>query len=215
MRRLAILALLTLALPALAGADTITNLFGTVSISAMAGTEGAGTIGVSTISTGRSTVTQFDKYVGHSLGYLSFSTGVLKSGSVLSGGTFNRGGSFDVVGSGQWVRRLTGEKGPLTMFAGKFISPIAWTLTSQVGRNVTYTLTGEIEGTNWTGREEILTTTQNIYTTTGLLSQGIGYLGVGHTTPNGPMQTPEPGTLGLLGTGLAGTVAIFLRKRIA
>jgi len=107
MRRLAILALVAFVLPALAGADSIsiTNQNGTIYISAMAGTDGLGTIGESTISTNRSGLRTWNRREGN-LGYLSFSTGVLESGSVAGGGTFAGGGSFDIVGVGKWARVL-------------------------------------------------------------------------------------------------------------
>jgi hypothetical protein len=205
MRRLAILALLTLALPALAGANSIeiTNQNGTIYISAMAGTGGLGTIGESTISTNRSELQSWGRQEGN-LGYVSFSTGVLQSGSVASGGTFAGGGSFDIVGVGKWAKILTGmNKGQITLFAGSFNGPVNWTLISQQG-TLTYQLSGEIEGTLYTGREVYGETTQSIYTTARGLSRGTGHLGLGHAVwgARAPIS-PEPGTMGLLGTGLA------------
>src|SRR5208283_1982058 len=103
MRRVVGLALLVLALtlPTAVWADTltITNNNGSITITGMAGTDGAGT-----------------------------------SGTIAGGGMFASGGSFNVLGVGLWVKKITGEKGPLTMFAGSFSSPITWTLTSEIGR---------------------------------------------------------------------------------
>jgi hypothetical protein len=38
---------------------------------------------------------------------------------------------------------------------------------------------------------------------------------VGHIRPRGGMSVPEPGSLGLLGTGLVSIAGMFLRKRVA
>jgi hypothetical protein len=218
MRRLATLALLALALPALAVADPIdiTNQSGTIYISAMAGTGGLGTIGQSTISTNRSGLRSWNRQEG-SLGYVSFSTGVLQSGSVASGGTFAGGGSFDIVGVGKWAKVLTGmNKSPITLFDGSFAGPVYWTLTGEQQGTLTYTLSGEIEGTLYTGREVHGNTIQNIYLTGRKGSRGIGQLGVGHIQfgARAPL-TPEPGTMGLFGIGLAAIAGMFSRKMTA
>jgi hypothetical protein len=218
MRRLATLVLLAFALPALAGANPIavTNQNGTIYISAMAGTDGLGTIGISTISTQRSQLTSWNRQEG-ALGYVSFSTGVLQSGSVAAGGTFAGGGSFDIVGVGKWAKVLTGmNKSPITLFDGSFAGPTYWILTSEQQGTLTYTLSGEIEGTLYTGREVYGSTIQNISFTSRQGSRGIGHLGVGHVQfgSRAPL-TPEPGTMGLMGTGLALLAGMFCRKLTA
>ena len=215
MRRVVGLALLVLALtlPTAVWADTltITNNNGSITITGMAGTDGAGTIGTSVLSTVGSHLTQFGKYVapkGGGLGTVNYSTGVLTSGTIAGGGMFASGGSFNVLGVGLWVKKITGEKGPLTMFAGSFSSPITWTLTSEIGRNLTYTLSGDLTGTLWTGRLVNGSTTQNFYTSKGLLNEGYGHITVSHSQ----LTTPEPGTLGLLGTGLVAIAGMFRNK---
>jgi hypothetical protein len=218
MGRLAILALLAFVLPTLAGADSIsiTNQNGTIYISAMAGTDGLGTIGESTISTNRSGLRTWNRQEGN-LGYLSFSTGVLESGSVAGGGTFAGGGSFDIVGIGKWAKILTGmNRSPITLFDGSFAGPVDWTLTGDQQGTLTYTLSGDIEGTLYTGREVYGETIQNIYITSRQGTQGIGHLGVGHVQfGNRAPLTPEPGTMGFFGIGLAAIVGMFSRKMIA
>jgi hypothetical protein len=198
MRRVLVLALLALALPMAAWADGIdlVNKFGTISISAG---------GIS--STG-SQLKQFNGIVaapGHSLGSVSFSTGALIGGSIQTGGTFSdAGSSFVVTGKGPQVP----HKG--TIFSGAFVGPVSWTLTSTSGQKLTYTLSGAIQGTLWNGRFVTGTTTQTITSTNGQLTLGIGHIQVGKTG----FLTPEPGTLGLLGTGLV-AIAGMLRRKFA
>ncbi len=198
MRRLLFVTILALALPFAAWADGIAlvNEFGGISISN------------SGISTTGSELKQFNSIVappGRSLGTVSFSTGALVTGSLLAGGTFSAAGSsFLVVGVGKYGA----PKG--TIFSGSFIHPIDWILTSPpADQSRTYTLTGTISGMLYTGRIVTGKTTQNIFTANGQLAQGIGHLHMGSTS----FTVPEPGTLGLLGTGLAGIAGMFRHKQ--
>ena len=206
MRRVVVLALLALALPMAAWADniTLTNDFGSFTISS------AG------ITVAKSHLTSFadssSSYTGF-LGNVSFSTGTLQSGSITSGAVFNSGGSFDVFGIGKWAKHLTGCghcTNPVTIFTGSFSGPVTWTLTSGSGKSMTYQLVGAISGMLWNGRDASGTTTQNFFTNSHWTGNGNGRVGLGVT--NGVTSTPEPGTLGLLGTGIVGIAGMFRRK---
>ncbi len=219
MRRVVVvLALLALAMPIAAWADGITfgNSNGTINISYMAGTGGLGTIGSTTITSQGSNLTSFTigmkSWTGH-LGSVDFSTGVLESGSVSGGGTFSDVGStFDIIGKGAWASKLTKEHcgGGCSLFAGSFSSTIDWTETGS-GKPATYVLSGKLVGTLWNGRQITSgTTQQDIYIYKNQLGSGKGHI----TAGTGQLSTPEPGTLGLLGTGLVGIAGMFRKKII-
>jgi hypothetical protein len=200
MRRVAILAVLALALPMAASATgfNFVNQFGNISITA-AGISGFG-----------SQLHSFDGITaspGHALGSVSFNTGVCLSGCNASGIPGNNamfssvGSSFLVTSNGHAGLPKNGA----FIFQGTFVGPITWTLVSQTGQSLVFTLTGAIQGMLFDGRHVTGTTTQTIFTSTAQLALGIGHIRVGLTAP-------EPGTLGLLGTGLVGIAGVFRRK---
>ncbi len=99
-----------------------------------------------------------------------------------------------------------------TIFSGAFVGPVTWTLVSQSGQSLTYSLSGNIAGTLYNGHFVTGTTTQTIVSANGQITQGIGHIRVGDTHVGG---TPEPGTLGLLGTGLVAIGGMLRRKFVA
>jgi hypothetical protein len=148
---------------------------------------------------------------GHSLGTVKFATGAWTSGSIWDGGTLSAtGSSFDVTGVGQWAKQLTGQnKNSITLFAGGFVGPIDWTIDSHTGDKYIGTLSGNLSGTLYTGRTVTGTTSQTIYVFTDQEPydhKGSLHVGSGH------FNTPEPGTLGLLGMGLIFVGGMMRRK---
>ncbi|HET7207489.1 MAG TPA: PEP-CTERM sorting domain-containing protein [Terriglobales bacterium] len=206
MRRVVLLALLALALPLTAYANTGNLVF----------TNSGGFVKLKNNNTlsGSSTLTSFTGLNGvpisGNLGTVSYSTGALLSGNVGSSATFGAGGFFKIVGNG------TNGIPAGVLFTGTFTSNVNWVGTfNPAGNNGkgnwTYTLTGVVTGVLSNGTKVSGGTIQFTFDVPGSKPfSKIVRINHGVTT----VTVPEPGTLGLLGTGLIG-IAGLIRRRFA
>ena len=139
-------------------------------------------------------------------GTMSFTTSGLISGDTVNGGTFDSGGTFTITSNG------TDGIPAGTIFNGTFSGPVTWShngATIGVVGSIEYTLSGRVTGT-WSNGSTVAGTTIQITFNTGKNGfQGSVGLGSGDTIIT---TAPEPGTLGLLGTGLVGLAGIVRKK---
>ena len=200
MKRIALLALLALALPmaAFAGNIDFGNTGGTLSGSSAGLTlTGSNLTGVTGVGLGTCST-------GVPCGTVSFTTAAMTSGDVVHGGTFGAGGTFTITGNG------TDGLAAGTIFSGTFSEPVKWFPNGVVGVDgtINYTLSGQVSGTyngmTFTGASVQLTVNTG---KTGFQ----GSVGV-FSGDTGISSVPEPGTLGLLGTGLVGLAGVIRKK---
>jgi len=201
MKRIVLMALLVLALPVAAFA-------GSVGFNSSGGTLAGSTWGLSLTS---SELTEVNGLGGLGLlqgamGSLTFTTGALVSGNLQTGGTFSSAGSsFVITGNGQ------GGIPNGIIFSGAFTGTVTWTENTNCGPNgaVCYTLMGSISGTWYNGTTVKGATTQ--------ITFSVGKNGFSGSIPLASGDTvittvPEPGTLGLLGTGLLALAGLVRKK---
>jgi hypothetical protein len=198
MKRIVLMAVLALALPLTAiASDNVdfTNGGGT-----LAGTNA----GLSLTGSVLIAVNGFGNLglVTGNLGTVSFTTGALTGGTLQNGGTFAAGGTFTITTNG------TGGLPNATLFNGTFSGPVTWTLVTLANGTHNYTLTGALTGT-WVGGASVQGATIQL-----TINTGKGFFNGSTTLSSGDTNivVPEPGTLGLLGTGLVGLAGVLQRK---
>jgi len=198
---LLLLALLSFALPIAARADAIdiTNQFGSVTIT---------DAGISSFGSQLKSFNGIQAGAGHALGSVSFWTGafIQSTGSIWNGGQFSSVGSGFVVTGVYGTKK--GQKG--TIFSGAFDGNIDWNLIVSNKFFHAYTLTGTVVGQLWNGHEAKGTVSETIYTYWN--QEKIDHKGSIHLGTSTLNTTPEPGTLGLLGTGLLAMAGAIRRK---
>ncbi|HTS38017.1 MAG TPA: PEP-CTERM sorting domain-containing protein [Candidatus Solibacter sp.] len=201
MKRILMLALLTLALPMAAFASNsvdFTNsggtLTGTTAGLSLSGSELIAVNGLNGLG-----------LVTGNLGGLAFSTGALTSGNLQMGATFDGGGSFVITGNG------TNGIPSGAIFTGTFNGPVTWTLITLANGTHNYTLSGSVSGTWYNGATVFGATVQLTINTGKGFFNGTTSISSGDTNIT-VTAVPEPGTLGLLGTGLVGLAGAIKRK---
>jgi hypothetical protein len=138
---------------------------------------------------------------GSNLGSFTFNTGALASGSLQMGGVFAGGGNFTITGNGS-----NGLPNGV-IFSGTF-SSATWTLVTLANGTHNYTLTGVLTGSFGSGYSTNGVTVQLTVNTGKGYFNGSTRISSGDTT----VTVPEPGSLGLLGTGLLGLAGVIRRK---
>lgn len=206
-KRIVPLALLALTLPLAAFADEVdfSNTGGTLTSNTTAILSGS-TVNLSLSGSQLTQVTGFNGMgtAQGMLGTVTFTTGKLVSGSLMTGGSFGSGGTFVTTADRQ------GGLPNGIIFKGTFTGNTSWTPTGtvRVSGSIFYTLSGAIFGTWYNGMTVNGATTQITFDTgkNGFM----GSVDLGSDTVI--TVTPEPGTLGLLGTGMVGLAAVVRKK---
>jgi hypothetical protein len=197
MKRILLLTVLSLAVPAASFANNVVDFSnrGTISGSSSGLTLSSTLVAVNGLNGG-------GLISGH-LGDVKFTTGALISGSLAMGGMFAAGGSLTVTGNG------TDGIPKGTLFTGTFSGPVTWTLLTAANGTHNYDLTGsvtgELEGKAHVGAIVQLTanTGRDFFTGHAIGSSG--------NTVLAPI--PEPASLSLLGTGIIALAGLARRKR--
>jgi PEP-CTERM motif-containing protein len=188
MRRVLLLTLLALALPMAAFASSSIDL---------SNHDGTITGNNSGLSLTGSVIKVYGSITGSNLGSVSFTTGAFTSGNAADGGDLAAGGSFVIIGNG------TNGVPNGTIFNGSFTSA-TWSYITLADGTHQYTLRGAIaDSSGHVGATSQLTINVGM----GLFN-GTAGLASGDTT----LSVPEPGTLGLLGTGLVGLAGVMRRR---
>ncbi len=208
MKRIALVGWLALTLSLSAFANSSSQVdFGNVNGTLTVSRQGVSLTGTTLVSTNN--YDGLGKVLGN-LGTVSFSTGPLISGSLYQGATFGAGGSFEISTNG--THGLPNG----VIFNGSFSGDVSWQRYNLGGGKVEFTLTGPVSGMLLEGNQNIAVVglTVQLTVTTTLGPGGIpDWHNISIASGNTNFApVPEPGTLGLLGTGLVGVAALVRRK---
>jgi hypothetical protein len=193
MKRIVLMALLAVAFPLAAFANS-------VDFSNQGGTLSGSSAGLTLTASELSAVVGLggNGPVLGDLGTVTFTTGSLLSGNLATDAVFNSGGSFTITGNG------TNGVPNGVLFSGSFTSTVTWAYSSTLSNgSEVFDISGKVSG---------LASTIQGYAVVGSngFTQVYGTVGSGNTI----VTVPEPGTLALFGTGLAGLAAAVRRKKL-
>ncbi len=206
MKKILLLTVLALALPAAVFADSsidYTNSGGT-----LAGSSSGLTLSGSTLVAVNGLIGGL--ITGNDLGSVSFTTGALSSGSLQMGGTFAAGGTFTISGNGS-----NGIPNG-ALFTGTFDGPATWTLITLANGTHNYILSGTLTGSGDTGTATSGVTVQLTINTGKGFFNGSTNISSGDTNISSGGVTrgvvPEPGSLSLMGAGLIALAGVARGK---